>query len=188
MPDFENELSRLTGKKHFATFDLSYGYWQLPLHPDSQELQSFLTLEGVYTPTRVLHGTTSAVTSLQSSLAAIIPPELAKMLLRWLDDILAHAEKVSELLDTIEMFFEMVKKHRLKLQPAKCTLYSKTIRWCGRLMSGTGIRFDPSGLDALLQMEAPTNGAHLQQFICALQWYEQEFLISPYSYFLFTIS
>ncbi len=32
------------------------GYWQSPLHPSCQEMFSFLTDLGVYTPTRVLMG------------------------------------------------------------------------------------------------------------------------------------
>jgi hypothetical protein len=61
MPHVESELSRLQSSKFFATFDLSHGYWQLPLAPESQECQSFITPDGVYSPTRVLHGTTNAV-------------------------------------------------------------------------------------------------------------------------------
>jgi hypothetical protein len=42
------------------------GYWQLPLHEDSQEFQSIITPDGVYTPTRVQHGTTKATVHMQS--------------------------------------------------------------------------------------------------------------------------
>lgn len=35
MPNLEQEISKLGKAKYFANFDLSHGYWQLPLHPDS---------------------------------------------------------------------------------------------------------------------------------------------------------
>lgn len=38
------------------------------------------------------------------------------------------------------------------------------------MVSEPGIRYDPRRLDRLLNMEPPTSGANLQQFICALQW------------------
>jgi hypothetical protein len=44
------------------------GYWQLPLHEDSQECQSIITPDGVYTPTRVQHGTTNATVHMQASI------------------------------------------------------------------------------------------------------------------------
>jgi len=68
MPNIEHELTRLSASRYYATFDLSHGYWQLELDPASRTLQSFITPDGIFSPTRVLHGTTNAVTHLQSSL------------------------------------------------------------------------------------------------------------------------
>jgi hypothetical protein len=41
--NMEDELASLAGSKYFATLDLMQGYWQLPLHEDSQECQSIIT-------------------------------------------------------------------------------------------------------------------------------------------------
>ena len=49
-------------------------------------------------------------------------------------------------------------------------MYSTSIRWRGRSISAGGVRYDPRRLEGLLKMEPPTTGAHLQQFLCALQW------------------
>jgi hypothetical protein len=71
IPHVESELSRLKSSKVFATFDLSHGYWQLSLASESQECQSFITPDGVYSPTRVLHGTINAVTHIQAVLQEV---------------------------------------------------------------------------------------------------------------------
>jgi hypothetical protein len=55
MPSLQDELHDLHGTEVFATLDFCQGYWQIPLHKDSQDCQSFITPDGVYTPTRVLH-------------------------------------------------------------------------------------------------------------------------------------
>ena len=81
MLNLEQELTKLTGASYFPTFDLSSGYWQLELDPASQELQSFITPDGIYSPTRVLHGTTNAVTHLQPSLMECVPVNLKQVLL-----------------------------------------------------------------------------------------------------------
>ena len=170
MPNLEQELHKLSGSKCYANFDLSQAYWQLSLHENSQECQSFITPDGVYSPTRVLHGTANAVAHLQSALAAIFLPELGKNLLSWLDDLLLYASCPEELLTAIESFLSLCLKHRLKLHPQKCILFTVKIKWCGRIITRQGIRFDPSATDALLSMEPPTNGAQLQQLLCAMQW------------------
>jgi len=170
MPNLEQELSKLAGSRFFATFDLSNGYWQLPLDRRSQELQSFVTPDGVFTPTRVLHGTSNAVTHLQSALVGILPSKLRQHLLFWLDDILLHHSTADGLLNCIQDLFNVCSRHFLRLHPLKCILFATSLRWCGRLLSAKGIRYDPRQLDGLLKMEPPTTGAHLQQFLYALQW------------------
>ncbi len=103
-------------------------YWQLPLHKDSQALQSFLTPEGVYTPTRVMHGTTNAVAHLQSSLTELMTAErLMNAFLIWLDDLLAYETSPSKLMEAIATFFNMCRRYRLRLDPRKCILYATLI-------------------------------------------------------------
>jgi hypothetical protein len=57
MPNRQDELHDLHGSEVFLTLDFCQGYWQIPLHKDSQDCQFFITPDGVYTPTRVLHRT-----------------------------------------------------------------------------------------------------------------------------------
>lgn len=170
LPHIEQELSKLSGSRFYAIFDLSHGYWQLPLSEDSQECQSIITPDGIFSPTRVLHGSTNAVTHMRSAMQEVMPTDLAQQLLYWVDDFLLHASSVSDLIRYLEKFFKVCAERNIKLQPAKCTLFTQTVRWCGRLITPDGIRFDPARLEGLLNMESPSNGAHLQQLLCALQW------------------
>jgi Reverse transcriptase (RNA-dependent DNA polymerase) len=169
MPHFESELSRLQSSKVFATFDLSHGYWQLPLAPESQECQFFIAPDGVYSSTRVHHGTTNAVTHIQAVLQEVFAP-LSKILLVWLDDLLLYASTLTQLFDHLHMFFTLCRKFNIKLHPGKCVLFSLVVRWCGRLISAEGSKFDPRRIDGLLKMSPPSTGADLQQFLCALNW------------------
>lgn len=52
-------------------------------------------------------------------------------------------------------------------------MFDKYIRWCGRLVSEDGIKLDSRRLNRFLEMDLSTTGAHIQQFICALQWVKQ---------------
>lgn len=135
MPILEHELPKLAPSKCYANFDFTQSYWQLPLHTDSQECQSFLTPDGVYTPTRVPHGTTNAVTHLQSGLTQTLPDQVKKQCLLWLDDCLLHNTSAVNLLFTLRLFFDYCSTYNWKLHPSKCVLYTKTVKWCGRIIS-----------------------------------------------------
>lgn len=173
MPNLEHELTKLGKARFYANFDFSHSYWQLMLARESQECQSFVTPDGIFSPTRVMHGTTNAVTHLQSSISGIIPDDLKDHLLVWLDDVLLYAATVDELLASIRSFFALCVEYNLKLHPAKCTIFAPEIRWCGRMVSAKGVRYDPRRMDGLLSMSPPTTGSNLQQFVCALQWVKQ---------------
>jgi len=88
MPLPEPMLAKLTGSNLFFKLDFLHGYWQFPLSKESQECQSFHTPFGVFTPTRVLHGATNAVSYFQSSMENLFSNI---DLLIWLDDMLGYA-------------------------------------------------------------------------------------------------
>jgi len=83
MPDLESSLGRLKNQKVFALIDLCQGYWQLPLHENSQECQSFITPDGVFSPTRVMHGQRNAVSYCQSSIQLMSKCKLFLKEVRW---------------------------------------------------------------------------------------------------------
>lgn len=122
MPIIEQELLKPSGYTVYATFDLSHGYWQLPLEERSQSSQSFITPDGIFSLTRVLLGSTNAVLYLQSTLGTKLPPDLSQVLLRWIDDILCHAPTIDLLFLPTSQFFEVCLKFNFKLHPEKCVL------------------------------------------------------------------
>lgn len=170
MPVIKHELLKTSGSCVYASVDFTHSYWQLPLHESSQECQSFITPDGVYTPTRVLHGTTNAVLHLLSFLSTKLPHDLRARVLLWVDDCLFHATSTKDLLQDLRTFFQFCAEHNWTLNPKKCVLFSRSAKWCGRIISADGIRHDPANLDGLTNLACPTMGSQLQTFVCAMQW------------------
>jgi hypothetical protein len=97
MPNMEDELASLARSKYFVTLDLIQGYWQIPLHEDSQECQSIITPDGVYTLTRVQHGTTNATGHMQS-ITEDLMHEIRQSVKIWLYDNMIHVTNEEKLL------------------------------------------------------------------------------------------
>lgn len=169
MSDLESVATQLSKDKCYALLDLAHCYWQFATHPDSQECQSFITTDGVFTPTRVLHGQTNATAYVQSTIQELTV-SLRDKLLQWLDDLLFHCPGTEELMASLREFFEICRRNGIKLHAAKCQFFLKTVNWCGRRISAEGIRLDPRRLDALVDMQPPQKGDELQQFLCAANW------------------
>jgi Reverse transcriptase (RNA-dependent DNA polymerase) len=169
MPNMEDELASLAGSQFFATLDLMQGCWQLPLHEDPQECQSIITPDGVYTPTRVQHGTTNATVHMQAILEDLMH-DFRKSVKIWLDDNMVHVDNEEKLLEVLEHFFKTCLQHGLFLHAAKCNLYGTEVRYCGRIIAAEGVRYDPRSMSTLQQMVTPQNGGDLVQYVAALKW------------------
>ena len=48
MPRIDDLLDQLKGKGVFSTLDAKRGYWQIRVHPSSQEKTAFATHDGLY--------------------------------------------------------------------------------------------------------------------------------------------
>jgi RNase H-like domain found in reverse transcriptase len=97
----------------------------------------------------------------------------------WLDDCLLHTKTEDDLLATLNFFFKKCQEHGLKLHASKCVLLESTVRYCGRLITKDGVRFDPKNMEALQTMHEPQNGADLVQYVAAVNWMRSA--ISKYS-------
>jgi hypothetical protein len=128
-----------------------------------------ITLDEVCTPTRVLHGTRNAAQHLQPVLVFMMV-DIKSNIKVWLDDCLLHTTTEDDLLATLNFFFKKCQKYGLKMHASKCVLFSSTVRYCGRLITKDGVRFDPKNMEALQIMQEPQNRADLVQYVAAINW------------------
>ncbi|KAG6616303.1 uncharacterized protein IUM83_03561 [Phytophthora cinnamomi] len=141
MPSAAIQADAFQGKKIFARFDFTQGFWQLPLHEDSREIFSFVTPDGVYTPTRVPQGAMDSALHFQSQVQAKLAPLIPHSALVWVDDVILFAPTIAEFLQTLRTFFEIVSAANFKLNRTKSSLLSSR-----------------------------SSVADLQYFVCATNW------------------
>jgi Reverse transcriptase (RNA-dependent DNA polymerase) len=134
--DRESCAHRLAASACYASADISKCYWQLALDEDSQEGQSSVAPDGVYTPRRVLHGQVGATACAQAAVR-IMFQDLADKLLSWLDDLLLHGRDVDDLPQVLETFLNRCAARGVKLGAGKMDRRSQEVRWCGRVVSRT---------------------------------------------------
>ena len=124
MPDLGNLKAGTAGSKAYAKMDMLHAYWQLSLHPDSQECISIQTPLGVFTPTRVLQCSTGAGNHFQSATAQVFM-EMQENLSQWQDDFLVHATDEMYLLKVISRFLQLCASFGLKLHANKVDFSSR---------------------------------------------------------------
>jgi hypothetical protein len=141
MSKFQDELHDLNDSEVFATLHFCQGYWHIPLHRYFQYYQSILTPDAVYTPTSEIYGTRNATQNLKSVLIVMMD-EIKSNIKVWLDDCLLYTKTENDLLATLDFFFKQCQKNGSKLHARNCVLLATIVRYCGRLITKDGVRFN----------------------------------------------
>jgi hypothetical protein len=170
MPDLHVDLEDVKGSRFFGLFDFIKGYWQLALAEEYQEILSYMTHQKVFTPCRVPQGCTDAALFFQATIQKCLEELLHKHLLIWIDDLLLYANDVKVYLQKMERLFELLDSFGFKLSAKKSSLYEREVKWCGKLISGAGVRHDPERVRTLQALPQPKTAGELQQFLCASNW------------------
>jgi len=148
MPQIDAVLADVRGSKVFASIDFCSGYWQLPLHPESQHLHAFMTTDGVVQPTRTAQGGCNSAQNFQ----ACVEPCFATLraaLLAWLDDFAMHSADEDSHLDHLEKFFQICVQYNLVISITKSKFFALLIKWCGRILDAKGVKMDPKNFNGL---------------------------------------
>ena len=148
--------------RYFSTFDASSGYFQVPLHPDSQELTTFLTPWGRFKHLRATMGLSSS--SDEYNRRGDLAVEGLKGLSKIVDDVLVFSDTLQEHIEAVRAFFERCRAHGISLNRAKTRIAREEVKFAGYVLSREGVKADPAKLSALHSFPQPTNLTDLRSF------------------------
>ena len=169
MPHMDSMVQECEGSIVMANIDFCHGSWQLGLHEKSQEIMSIQTPLGVYSPRRTLQGGMDSGNHFQLVTSKAFEGKM-KRLLQWIDDFLLHAPSKKELLIDIRIFLEVCKEFGFKIHAEKSSFFLKEAKFCGKIISADGVRFDPRNMAGIVDMKKPEKANELQQLLCAANW------------------
>jgi hypothetical protein len=75
-----------------------------------------------------------------------------------------------DLLAILNFFFKQCQKYGLKLHASKCVLFATTVRYCGRLITKDGVRFDPKNNGSAADNARAAERCRLVQYVAAVKW------------------
>jgi hypothetical protein len=170
MPLLEGIIQYLAKSKFWFILDAFKGFWLMPLAKECQEMMSFMTDRGVYTPLRSLQGAMNSAPQFQARMTKMFEELLWEKLVVWMDDILGHSDTLEGWFRVLERTLEIAEEYNLKLNVKKCQLFTPEVKFCGRIFSEDGVRHDLQKIKALVDLPRPKTARELQQFIFGSQW------------------
>ena len=151
--------------KFFAALDMRGGYHAVRLDKDTANRTAFDSDRGRMQYTVLNFGLCNALITFTNLMNTVLRGLHFERAIVYLDDILSFGATVDDLINNLQDIFDRFRKANLKLNPAKCMIAFKKIKYLGHLISEEGVAPCPEQLEGVRSFPVPTTVKKLRSFI-----------------------
>ena len=90
-----------------------------------------------------------------------------------LDDILVPDRTFEQQIDKLQMVFQRLKEANLKLNPKKCNLFQREVKYLGHVVSAKGVSPDPEKVEAIQAWPRPMSITDVKSFLGLASYYRR---------------
>ncbi|PIK58309.1 hypothetical protein BSL78_04815 [Apostichopus japonicus] len=163
MKTVEEIITRLPQAKVFSTLDANCGYWQLALDSKSSKLCTFNTPIGRYRYKRLPFGINAAPEIFQRVMTELFDDLSGVEVM--MDDIIVWGADEAEHNIRLQNVLQRCQENNLKLNIDKCKFKVSEVKYIGHILTSNGIKPDPKKIEAIQEMQPPTNVTELKRFL-----------------------
>ena len=129
--------------------DAFQGYHQIPLAMEDQEKTDFVTSVGNYHYKVMPFGLKNAGSTYQRMMTKMFESRLGKNVEVYIDDMVVKSKLVSEHLIDLSSIFEILRRHKLRLNVSKCSFGVGSGKLLGYMVTHKGIEVNPDQIRAI---------------------------------------
>jgi hypothetical protein len=89
----------------------------------------------------------------------------------YLDDVIIFAPTEELLLERVRTVLQRFRERGMTLNPEKCIMCVSQVEYCGHLLDETGIHFERSKIDSILDFKTPETQQQLRAFLGLANWF-----------------
>ena len=173
LPRIQGCLDAVAGSSLFSTFDLTSGYFQIPLKEQDICKSAFVCKYGHFEMTRMPFGLNNSAATFQRTM------EMALQGLQWvtcliyIDDIIVFGRNFDEHIARIERVLERMRLAGLKLKPKKCEMLATEVVFLGHVVSGEGVKPNPVNISKIADWPRPKTPRQVKQLVAMGSYYRR---------------
>ncbi|GFU09452.1 retrovirus-related Pol polyprotein from transposon 297, partial [Trichonephila clavipes] len=172
LPNIEERVEKVSAAKFITVFDLSKGYWQIPLSKTAQRYAAFCTSYGTYRPLRMSFGLKNAPYFFSKLMAELLNG-LEDFVVPYLDDIAIFSDTWESHIKHMETVLQRIKRAKLTIKPSKCKFAQQNVKFLGHIV-GQGFR-TPSEIkvQSVLEFPTPRTKTQIRAFLGIAGYYQK---------------
>lgn len=157
LPRIDQIIDATSGCDRLSFLDAYSGYNQIRLKIEDEEKTAFITPYSVFCYKVMSFGLKNAGATYQRTMQACLIEQIGRNIYVYVDDIVITTRTEASLIDDLRETFANLNKYQIKLNPLKCAFGVLAGQLLGYLISARGIEANPEKIEAIRQMEKPTN-------------------------------
>ena len=165
LPHIDDTFDTLAGAQYFCALDLASGYWQVEMEKRDKAKTAFVTKQGLYQFKVMPFGLCNAPATFERLMEMVLKGYLWKRCMVYIDDVIVFGESFDQTLENLSMVLERIRAAGLTLKPKKCELFTQEILYLGFMVTGQGIRPDPSKIKCVQNWPRPCGVGDVRSFL-----------------------
>ena len=115
--------------------DLSWGFYQLPMEPESQNYTAYSTPFESFKWLRMPMGLTGSPKIFQSLMEQVLAGLTWNVTVPYLDDCIIFSKTPEEHIERLQQVFQRFREANLKFNPTKCPFFQTKVQILGHVIS-----------------------------------------------------
>ena len=171
IPDIELIYCRLAGHQIYSSFDLTKGFWQVPLSEGAKDMTSFQTPLGSMRFRVMPFGLVNASQTFSRLMRRLL--QGLDHLDNFIDDVILYNHQWREHVQNLERFLQRLFEHNLTARPTKCHIGYGQIECLGHLVGKTSITPIAGKLDSIRKVPSPVTKKQVRSFLGLTGYYRK---------------
>nr|KYP63475.1 Transposon Ty3-I Gag-Pol polyprotein [Cajanus cajan] len=183
LPHIDTLVDGAAGQQRLSFLDAYSGYNQIPMYPPDEAKTAFITDSANFCYKVMPFGLRNAGATYQRLMDKIFQRQIGTCMEVYVDDMVIKSASAYNHLQDLVAIFEEVRRHHMRLNPAKCTFGVTGEKFLGFMLSERGIEANPDKCQAIINMRSPRNVkevhrlvgriASLARFLPKFQWTDE---------------
>ena len=162
MPKIDQLVDATYGHPRMSFLDAFQGYHQIVLAAEDQEKTAFISPDANYHYTVMSFRLKNARATYQRMMMRMFRDKIGHMTEVYIDDMVIKSKQEAQHVEDLQGVFEILRKHRLRLNAEKCAFGVGVGKFLGYLITSCGIEVNPDQIEAVKRLRSPSNPKEVQ--------------------------